>query len=364
MMRSRGAAGKPTSGRLLIVEPNPSGHRLHFVRLIIERAAGLGREFRVALAPGVESTDEYAVHLADLQLGPLLAASSSGLSGLEALAQDSSADLVIVPDGDRIALALGAGARWRSDAQLSVLVIRATAQPAQIPVLNPIRKLVRRTLLVAASARPRVRVTTLRSSWRDPRSLTQTVGDPVSISVPPAERDRFRTARGLDPDRYWFGVLGAVDARKNADTVARAVLEQPSRSVGLLVAGKIHSSAMLELQELVPRFAQVGIELKLVDRLLTDAELDEFVVACDCLVLAHSNEGPSALFGKALLAGTRVLAAGARSLRADARAVPGHADWVPLDVISIAKGMGDARTAGRPQPRRLPGVEQFVDALI
>jgi len=332
--------------------------------MIVERARALGRDVRVALAAGAEGTDEYATHLADLHLESLLTASSSDLTELAALARRASADVVVVPDGDRVALALGKGGRWGSDAALSVLVIRATAQPGPIPVLDPVRKLARRTLLLAASVRPRVRVRILRSGWRAPRSLIPTVGEPVSISASPDDRVAIRKAHGLDEERYWFGILGAVNGRKNPDLVARALLAQQDRSVGLLVAGRIDAPSLARLQDLAPQFSAAGMELRIVDRFLSNTELDEYVVACDCLVFAHSNEGPSANFGKALLAGTRVLAAGARSLRADASAVASHASWAPLDVSALATAMAAARTARRPEPLALPGPEALVDALL
>ena len=351
-------------GCTLIVEPNPDGHRLFFVRLLVERAIDQGREFRVALGPGAQKTDEYAVHLSGLPLGSILTASSKSLEELNSLALKSSADLVVVPDGDAVALSLGTGARWRNPARLSLLVIRATAQDGRRPVVTLLRKFIRKCLLLTAAARPRVRITVLRSSWRTTRSALRSVGDPVLLSVSPHDRPDIRTALGLAENRYWYAVLGAVSERKNVAMVAKALIEQPCRPVGLLVAGRIQPSELTKLHELEPHLVKADIELKIVDRLLTDTELDAIVTAADCLVLAHSNEGPSALFGKALIAGTRVLTAGARSLRADAYRLPGHASWVPLDSGSIAAGMVDAFSAERPQPVRLSDIGAFADALL
>lgn len=360
-MRLTGTRG---TGRILVVEPNPSGHRLHYVRLIVERAIELEREFSVALRPGVEDTDEFKAHLSDVNLGTILRTSSNTISELLSLARQSSAELIVVPDGDEIAIRLGAGARWASDAQLSLLVMRPTAQGHRRTLFNPARRIVRRALLAAASARPRVRVTTLRSSWIAPSRLGRTVGDPISITVAPPDRSAIRSKRGLDPDRFWFTVLGAVTERKNADIVAQALLAQPSRAVGLVVAGKIQPSVLARLQDLLPQFSEMGVGLVIVNRVLTDGELDEYVVASDCLVLAHSNEGPSALFGKALIAGAPVLAAGARSLRTDARTMPSHANWVPLSVESLAQGMTQVLSSERPKPADLPDPRQFAEALL
>ncbi|MFE9956946.1 hypothetical protein [Micromonospora sp. NPDC005299] len=352
------------TGKILVVEPNPSGHRLLYVRLIVERAVELEREFSVALRPGVEDTDEYKTHLSGVDLGTILRTSSTTISGLLSLAHQSSAELIVVPDGDQLAIRLGAGARWASDARLSLLVMRATAQGHGRRLLDLARRIVRRALVAAASARPRVSVTILRSSWIAPSRLGRTVGDPISITVLPLDRPAIRSKRGLDPGRFWFAVLGAVTERKNADLVAQALLALPSREVGLVVAGKIQPSVLARLQDLIPQFSQMGVGLVIDNRLLTDSELDEYVVASDCLVLAHSNEGPSGLFGKALVAGTRVLAAGARSLRTDARTMPSHARWVPLSVKSLAQGMAKVLSSERPKPADLPDPRQFAEALL
>jgi hypothetical protein len=352
-------------GCTLIVEPNPDGHRLFFVRLLVERALSQGREFRVALGPGAQRTEEYAVHLAGLPLGSILTASSKSLEELNFLALKSSANLVVVPDGDAVALGLGSGARWRNPARLSLLVMRATAQDGgRRPTATLLRTFIRKCLLLTAAARPRVRVRVLRSSWRTTRSALRSVADPVLLSVSPHDRPDLRRALGLAENKYWYAVLGAISERKNVGMVARALIEQPRRPVGLLVAGRIQPSELTKLHELEPHLIMAEVELKIVDRLLTDGELDAMVTAVDCLVLAHSNEGPSALFGKALLAGTRVLTAGARSLRADADRLPGHASWVPLDPGSIAAGMVDAFSAQRPRPTRLGDTGAFADALL
>jgi hypothetical protein len=352
------------AGGILIVEPNPTGHRLNFVRLIVERAIALGLDFTVALGPGAQQTEEYAAHLADLDLGPTMVVASHDLGQLRALARDSSAAAVVVPNGDELALALGRGRWWGSPARLSILVERATAQPARVAALDPVKKLARLAMLLAAAVQPNVRITLLTTSWRTRRRAFRTVGDPIRLNAPLNGREQFRAAHGMSPDTYWFGVLGAVDERKNVDVVARAMLAAPSRAAGLLIAGKIQPAVQSKVAALEPALTAAGIQLSIVDRMLTDVELDECVIACDCLIFAHANEGPSGIFGKALLAGTRALAAGSKWLRADARAVPANADWVALDVASLATGVAAAAATGRPQPVQLPGEAAFVDALL
>ncbi len=124
----------------------------------------------------------------------------------------------------------------------------------------------------------------------------------------------------LDDSRYWFGIIGAIDERKNVSLVMAAAQGLPPGQVGLLVAGRFSDATRESLREFG---AELPGGVRLVDRVLTDEELDAAVAAVDCVVLAHSNEGPSGLFGKAVRAGTRILGAGAQSLRRDCEERPG-----------------------------------------
>jgi hypothetical protein len=101
-----------------------------------------------------------------------------------------------------------------------------------------------------------------------------------------------------------------------------------------------------------------------VDRMLEDVELDSAIAAVDCVVLAHSNEGPSGIFGKAVMSGTRLIASGASSLRQDAQAVATHATWTPLSADAIARAMGDAAAADRPAAVPDMGTARFTSALL
>ena len=76
--------------RLLIFEPNPTGHRLQHVRLLLDAASSLPVAPVLALSRGAPATQEFAVHLA-----PALA-SDGRAGGGPAVEVDASLD---VPDG-------------------------------------------------------------------------------------------------------------------------------------------------------------------------------------------------------------------------------------------------------------------------
>jgi hypothetical protein len=101
-----------------------------------------------------------------------------------------------------------------------------------------------------------------------------------------------------------------------------------------------------------------------VDELLSDTDLDAAIGAVDTLVLAYSHNGPSGTLGKALAAGTRIVAAGSPAIREDCAAVPDAAEWVDLDVPQLAGALARARLRPRPEPMVIATEEEFAEALL
>ena len=159
-------------------------------------------------------------------------------------------------------------------------------------------------------------------------------------------------------------MLGNITDRKNLPMVAEAVARVAEHaSVGLLIAGKVEAEELARARPALDRIEAVGI-VRVVDRMLEEDELDAAVALVDCLVLAHSNEGPSGLLAKAAATGTLVLTAGARSLRADARRIPTIAAWTPLDVDRIAAALATVPGRRRPRPAVATGTAAFTDSLL
>ena len=152
-------------------------------------------------------------------------------------------------------------------------------------------------------------------------------------------------------------IAGQID-----DTVRSGTSAGPSTPTG--AAAHAGQPAIASLGTLLAPLRAGGITVRLVDRVLTDIELDSAVVAADCLVLAHSNEGPSGLVGKAAAAGTRVLAAGAASLKTAAAALPDTATWCPLTPSTLAQALTTCAGQPRPAPRAGLDTLAFADALL
>jgi len=329
---------------LLIAERNGDGHRLYYVSLIAAAAARHGFRTVVALSPDV-SDELIEVHLADVaKVAEIVRVEASTVVALQAMADRLGASIVIVPDGDHLALELGRGRPWRSPARLRLLVLRWDAQRKgrRVAPAARLKVFAKRCLLRLASRRSRVEVFVLRSPlWRGRLGLP-TVIDPVTVIASAEDTRRLIADWNLADDRVWLGVLGAVSARKNLDLIAAAMTAVPHRRLGLLVAGSVDTETAERLEDRRRELEATGHQVVVVNRLLRDAELDCAVAAVDVLMLAHSNDGPSGLLLKAHALGTTVIAAGAASLRDDLAAMRRSGDhWCELSRDSIARALAE-----------------------
>ncbi len=356
---------EPPPRRVLLVEDKFDGHYLYYVRLLALAALERGDEVVLRTRSGLPTTAEGRFYLADLASRiRIIETDDFRPEVVEAAARELGAHHTVVPDADLWLGPIAVRGGWRGPGLLELLVLRTSTQPRPVRGMQAIRTAAKRALMVRVALMPRVRVSVLKSSvWRGVSPLPVT-RDPITVATTPKRTAALAKSWGLGDDRTWYAVLGNITDRKNLPMVAAALARVAASSpVGLLVAGKVEDG---ELERAAPGLdaLRAAGEVVIVDRMLEEDELDAAVAAVDCLVVAHSNEGPSGLLAKAAAAGTRVLTAGARSLRADARRIPTIAAWVPLEVDALARGM--RAVPGRPRPRPIvqPGTAAFTDALL
>lgn len=362
-MSAVGQAGeRPSDDVVLIVEPNPDGHRLYYVSLLVHWCRAGGHDVSIVTTPRATTSPEWTIHL-DGQLTPdAVVVRSEPWFTFENLAGHarSAAGLTVIPDGDRF-LPSVALRGWPRGRRLSVLAMRPDAQPGRSRVVRLVRGAAKKGLIAAAGVRRGVRAFALRSPLSTRRPPLRWVADPVTLRSDDetvAGLRRRLEAAGAD---YWIGVFGAISARKHLHVIAEALAEVPG--VGLLVAGEVDAEAR-ELAR--PAFAKLDAAARPHVELappLDEATFDSAICAVDCVVVAHSNEGSSGVAAKAAVAGRRLVLAGARSLRRDAESLGDQAAWVPIGVESIASAV--ARAATTPQPRAAHGAghEDFVRRL-
>lgn len=345
----------------VIVEPNPTGHRLFYVRLLIDAAVQAGDRVTLVLGPDPDPEAER-LHLGGISSVTMLRREVSRVEDLVSISVSLSSDRIVLPDGDRIALRLALRRRWHGSGLIIVLVMRERAQPGGPVVLTAAKSLVRTAAFCRVAAMAGVRLLVLKSPTWTGRSRFAVALDPIRLSADPSAVADFRRSHAMTEDRYWFAVLGAVSARKNLPLILEA-LKSCRTPAGLLVAGQfdedVPADARLRLLE-----ASAAGNAIVIDRLLTDEELDAAVAAADCVVLAHSNEGPSGLLGKAAATGTRIVAAGAQSLREDLQANPSIGQWVPLTAEALSRALDQAATQQRPAAVLTADVRGFTSALL
>lgn len=351
---------------VLLVEPNHSGHHFFYVSLIAREALQRGLDVTVATSQRAAASSEFATHLAsiaDKVRWDFTVPRDPSWGDLVRAWERNPADVTVVPDGDRLASRFGRPPVWPGWS-VKLLVMRSEAQSVRLPALSPLKSLAKRSFIRRnGAARPNMEFLWLRSSVYPFVPGERVALDPVEFEC--REEDLLAARAFLTEGKAdgWAAVLGAISARKNVPLIARALQRPEAAGLGLLVAGPISEADGPAIAEAVRQLRARGREVVVIDRHLGDRELDAFVALADCVVLAHSNEGPSGLFGKALAAGTPLVTAGARSLRADSARFPARAQWTPLNEEALAVALAEAR--GRPRVAvPLRTTEQFTSVML
>ncbi len=332
---------------VLVVERNPEGHRLSYARVLLD--AGVARGWSMCL---MMPRDRMADQEVDLFLGGRLyqveetAPVTSTRAWVRAVELASRARdcAVVVPDGDHFLASVGLRGAWRGGGDLVGLVLRDPTEYHMRTLRGRVSSSSKKLLLRRAGGLPRV--TPLRLCGQARPAGEGWVRDPVRLTSDPRLERTFRDEMG---DRQWFGVLGRIDRRKSVAEVAEAaaLVSMTRAPVGLLLRGRCDALALKDAEHAFERLRQAGGNVTIDDRLCTDAELDSTVAALDCLVVAHTNEGPSGILGKALGSGTRVVAAGAHSLQRDV-SLSSAGRWSTLDPHALSEAMIDV--LNRPKP--------------
>lgn len=350
-----------TSRSILIVEDNPDGHRLYYVSLLASVAAASGDSVTIGTTKEAVASPEWLVHIAPMsnQVGVVFLDDYS-LSSIGATAQTLHIDHVVVPDGDSVVYELSRGKRWAGHGTITVLIMREKGQQTAVPGVALLTSMAKTALFLSASVRPKVDVRILKSAtWRG-FSMLPVSRDPVTLT--PAVLGKRATL--LPCEAFWFGVVGKVGHRKNLPLVAAAIASLGRGDVGLIVAGQVDQGVIERARPHIDQIRRNGGAVQIVDRLLGDSEIDHLVADLDCVVLAHSNDGPSGILGKAVAAGTRVVAAGASTLKSDCRHIGSGAQWVALRPEPISKALARALEIPRPRPRLLASPTEFASELL
>jgi len=348
----------------LIVEPNSRGHHLHYVGLLIEECHSKGKKAVVLTTKSAIGSAEWGIHLTqhtpDVVIHP---PNRFELSDVARVAARLGASATILPDADGQILTV-ARRGWSGPGGLTLLVMRADVQPGSSRTRMRLGKtLIKRAIVLAADVRPRVRAFVLRSPLVPRRGPLRWVADPVKLRGSLQQIQAIR--KSLDDngggERFWLGVFGDITPRKNLPLVLESVAEMSD--IGLLIAGPLDPEVARNIAPLLDKFLANGGQVNHINGPLSDLEFDSAIGAVDCVVVAHSNEGPSGVVLKAVASGKRLVLAGAESLRQDAGRLGGQATWSPLETHALRQAIKRVRYLPEPAAMFELTADEFVRTL-
>jgi hypothetical protein len=297
---------------VVIVEPNPSGHRLQYVRHIA-LAVGDHRWAWLSSKAAVGSA-ERKVHLGDLRPRAISTVSGSRRGFLKQaveLARCLNARRVIVPDGDKYLPALlSLSHSWtRSSPDLSVLLMR-TAAPS-VKRATALRLRAKRVASRIANRMPNVHLRFLTDGFGVVQSRPGYEGiapapDPVSVRHGPLETSSGTLS--IPTNRLAIGILGGIGLRKNPSVLIEAAAGLPEMVV--VLAGKMTPDvrALAANNRFWSELREAGRLVEL-DRLLTFDEFDALLKQLTAVAVLHDNDAPSGILAEAAARGTPAIVA-------------------------------------------------------
>ncbi|GAA4855336.1 hypothetical protein GCM10023201_56990 [Actinomycetospora corticicola] len=368
MAREADGASPSAYGRIAVLELDPLGHRLRYVRLLLTAAPDAGLPLLLVPA-AVRSSPEFAEHLADVaaEVVEVPGDRSAAVRAAVATAAAAGARLV-VPDGDKnVAPLLVALARAGRAARPGVsLLLMRTVLPGGSERTTP-GMAVKPPLAALLARLPGVRVRFLTDAFgvvvrRRGFPGIEPVRDPVAVPD-----DGPRAPR--DPDApFRLGVFGVISARKNVPLLLAALERVPD--VHLVLAGRCDADVAAALT--ASSLSAQG-RLHVDDRLLSEAEFDAAIAGVDAVAVLHDNDAPSGIVAEAAARGVPVLGP-ARGWASSMVTGTGIGEVAEVSGPDAVDGVADAvrrlraahprrATAARRARARL-GTEDFVRGLL
>jgi glycosyltransferase involved in cell wall biosynthesis len=365
----------------VVFEPNFTGHRLNYVALLREDGLRRGATVRLALSSESFDSEEFRMRFPGgldphecINLGHLPNIGLRGytkwvMAALHATLAANPRSRVVVLESDKL-LPHVVSRRLSADRRLVLLVMRAPA----LGILKPREFAKEATKWIAAHVVAKRGATVVCLAPSGPIRQEYSVNgfratpDPVTVYADAAETVRYRAKHGIGPPIFWYGVFGRITPRKNLGLTAMALAKcaEQQHNLGLLVAGTLSEDELARCAPTLERLVRVGVSVVLDNRLLTDSELDAAISSVDCVVIAHSSNGPSGILGKAYAMGRPIVAAGARSLADDLRRLANAGLYANLNAEDLASSLMQIRSHPSViyEPRQAAGGAEFARALL
>ena len=318
--------------RILIFEPDHSGHRFTYVRHLIAgllELPGIGPITLVCTKEALDS-DEYANQIKPIESKIAIAGEVGTLCGsqndvakqrlraLEDAIAAHPADHLYVPSADGLTQMLGMRT-LRPGGGVIPKAMTSEAAMHRGSFAYPATTLKRR-VKIGLGFRAIQRSPWTHLHFVDPLGYEAAVklspklagrctvlADPVD-RVAPMDKAKARRRLGIEPTGRWIGTAGMIDARKGCDKLIEAFDMSPAEdSDRLLLAGRLHQDIKNLIDSKYSHLVRSG-RLVALDRYISDEELAWSLSAMDVVVTAHpAHVGLSNIALRALAANRFVL---------------------------------------------------------
>ncbi|MHC1560651.1 glycosyltransferase [Actinomycetospora sp. C-140] len=356
-----------------VVEINPFGHRLNYVRLLLEHLPPTERLLLVP--PAVADSAEFSEHLGDLDLDLVVLAAGDHTTAVpEAfdVATARGAGHLVIPEADKAVLPVlrvllrGALGRSRPRRPRVTLLLMRTALPGG-PERATLGMALKPVLVAVLRRLPAVRVRFLTDAFG---VVTARRGFPGVRPVrDPVTRPDVRSVDTRTGSSSRIGVVGVISARKNVPVLVRAAVRRPD--VTVVLAGRCEPDVR-DFLATDPDAASLraGGRLAVDDRLLDDTEFDATLRSMDAVAVLHDNDAPSGIVAEACARGVPVVGPDrgwiATVLEATGCGVAARVDDPDAVAVAVGRVLADRERYVRAACSAAAslGVTDFVDGLV
>ncbi|WP_182174554.1 hypothetical protein [Flaviflexus equikiangi] len=358
------------SNIVFIAENSGSGHRLVYVRVLVEGALGRGLRPILALTSSVLGSEEYERHLRHLEeeFEVVELPERVSVRELKRLAHEVGSRRVIIPNGNSYVLDLAFGPTGKRYPPLRVLMMSDPRWEIVGRTIPRFRTFLKLALFSLAEKRNNSEIVWLREPGH--RGTVRHANDPVLLdgtTVQIAEdARRYRESNNITSDRFWFGVTGVISEAKQTTLIARAVVEagrRAGRPVGLALLGPWKASDVT-WERLTNVVEEDNLTLATNFVLHSNYEMNVAIRSLDCVVAAYGSVyGPSSTLGKTAALGVRSIGAGPESQQRFIERITGY-PGIPIEYGELVREMVKRLDSAPPPPRPGLGPEQFLSALL
>ena len=378
--RNRAAVGSPVrvsavSARasivmepLWILETKPDGHRLWYVRLLVDAAQSAGRPLVLYTSQCALDSPEWITHMKGSEVRVQLI-DDIDWHTLLTTARDSGAR-VVVPDADKQLARIAFAARFdqihpRDRSLVTVLVMRPLKQPGPRGAAALALKLV-----VAAGARANLtsmRFVALSSDSRRIGLMTrcrlaEIAMDPVTANPLPMGRSAWLSDHGISPAEAILAIVGDVSERKCAPQVVTAFGQLPeTTALSLVLVGRLDEMTTRAVEKLGPSsLAKVHV----FPGYLAAEDFDSWIAYADAVMVMHTNAGSSGVLLKSVAMGTPAIVGGHKSVKASAKALGGRYDICDTTTSAIGEALLRLKPREDVRPPKHVDLRGFADRLL